>query len=385
MKRRPRLTQATKFTLFSTGFILLVLLVMYAAIILDMIADENNPAEVLSDVVQAWHGLLFVAAGIMSYAISGVIIDSIFNPLRQMSSKMAEVSNMNFNSPLVVDASDDELRDVAYAFNTMTAKLSKYINMQKRFVQDASHELATPITVIKGHADLAIRRGHKNPRLAAESLATIKAEIERMSRLVDGLLMLAKSDSESLAYSFDVVDLAKLINDVVEESRLINPDIIFEASDIFCPSGAMQDLPKNHESSSMDWASPTPTESASFVLKVRCDYYAIQRVMRILISNAIKYSEIDAYPRGNIMIQTEKNHGMITVSVKDFGIGIPPEHTARIFERFYRIDTSRAKKTGSSGLGLAIAHEIISAHGGEIFAESEVGKWTKVSFRLSEA
>ena len=353
MKRRFRLSQATKFTLFSTGFILLVLFVMYGAIILDMIADEDNPAEILSDVVQAWHGLLFVTAGFMSYAISGVIIDNIFNPLRQMSSKMAEVSNMNFGSPLAVDASDDELRDVAYAFNTMTAKLGKYINMQKRFVQDASHELATPITVIKGHADLALRRGHENPKLAADSLATIKSEIERMSGLVDGLLMLAKSDSESLAYDFDEVDLAQLISGTAEESRLINPDISFEAT-------------ANGEK-----------------LMVRCDYYAIQRVMRILISNAIRYSTVYENPNGKVIIQAKKNHGMVTVSVKDFGIGIPPEHIERIFERFYRIDTSRAKKTGSSGLGLAIAHEIITAHGGEIFAESEPGGWTKFSFRLS--
>ena len=175
------LSQATKFTLFSAGFILFVLFIMYSAIVLDMIADENNPVEVLSDVVRAWHGLLFIVAGILSFAISGIIIDRLFNPLRQMSAKMAEVSKMNFDSPLVVDASDNELRDVAYAFNTMTAKLNKYISMQKRFVQDASHELATPITVINGHADLAIRRGDENPLLVKESLVTIKTEIERMN------------------------------------------------------------------------------------------------------------------------------------------------------------------------------------------------------------
>ena len=329
-----------------------MLFIMYAVIILDILADENNPAEFLSDVVQVWHGLLFVTTGFMSYAISGVIIDSIFNPLRQMSSKMAEVSNMNFDSPLVVDASDDELRDVAYAFNTMTVKLGKYINMQKRFVQDASHELATPITVIRGHADLAIRRGDDNPQLVAESLATIKAEIERMSGLVDGLLMLAKSDSGSYGYNFEDVDMAKLINGMVEEARLLNPNIAFELY-------------------------------SNIVLNARCDRYAIQRVLRILISNAIKYSTPEDNPKGKIIIQAEENHGLITVSVKDFGIGIPAEHTRRIFDRFYRIDTSRATKTGSSGLGLAIAHEVIAAHGGEIFAESVFGEWTKVSFRLS--
>ena len=344
------LSQATKFTLFSTGFILFVLIVMYGAIVLDMIADETNPAGALSDVVRAWHGLLFIMAGILSYTISGVIIDSLFNPLRQMSAKMAEVSNMNFDSPLVVDASDDELRDVAYAFNTMTAKLNKYINMQKRFVQDASHELATPITVINGHADLAIRRGDENPQLVKESLMTIKAEIARMSGLVYGLLMLAKSDSGSYSYSFGEVDLAMLVYESAEEARLINPDFVFEV-----------DVKGN-------------------ALYTLGDYYAMQRVVRIFVSNAIKYGENS---NNKILITAEKNHGMITVSVKDFGIGIPDEHLQRIFERFYRIDASRAKKTGSSGLGLAIAREIITAHGGEIFAESEVGEWTKVSFRIS--
>ena len=353
MKRQVKLGQAAKFTLFSTGFILVVLLIMYGIIVIDMIADENNPAEFFSDVAKPWHGFLFLIAGILSFTISGVIIDNIFNPLRQMSSKMTEVSNMNFDSPLIIDASDDELRDVAFAFNNMAAQLNKYINMQKRFVQDASHELATPITIITGHADLAIRRGEKNPQLVTESLITIKSEIERMSGLVDGLLMLAKSDSGSYTFSFEESDIKKLINETVEDARLVNPDFMFDV------------------------------EINSPKLFARCDYYAIKRVLRILISNAIKYQAPSENSSGKIIISAEKNHGMITVSVKDFGIGIPPEHIGRIFERFYRIDTSRAKKTGSSGLGLAIAQEIITAHGGEIFAESELGVWTKVSFRLS--
>ena len=350
MRRKIKLSQAAKFTLFSIGFILFVLLIVYGTIILDMIADETNPAETLADVVRAWHGLLFIVAGILSYTISSVIIDNLFNPLRQISAKMTEVSNMNFDNPLVVDASDDELRDVAYAFNTMTAKLNKYINMQKRFVQDASHELASPITVINGHTDLALRRGGENPQLVHESLTTIKSEIARMSELVDGLLMLAKSDSGSYNYNYDKVDIAKLLHKTTDEARLINPDFVFEVS------------------------------IKSTQIYARCDFYAIQRVIRILISNAIKYGE-----HKKIIITAEKNHGLITVSIKNFGIGINNEDLERIFERFYRIDTSRTKKTGSSGLGLAIAREIITAHGGEIFAESQTDEWTKVSFRISSS
>ena len=350
MKRRLKLTQAAKFTLFSTGFMLFMLLAVYGIIVLDMVSNESSPVEAARDVVHAWHFAFILTSSVVAFAVSSMIIDSIFNPLRQMSIKMAEVSNMKFDSPLIVDAGDNELRDIAYAFNTMTAKLNKYISMQKRFVQDASHELATPITIINGHADLVIRRGEENPQMVRQSLIVIKNEIERMSGLVDGLLMLAKNDSGSYSYNFDDVDMAKLITGTAEEAKMIYPDFVFEV-------GAIVPM-----------------------LPVRCDFYAIQRVLRILISNAVKYAGGN---KNKIVLSLEKNHGIVTVSVKDFGIGIPAEHIGRIFERFYRVDESRAKKTGSSGLGLAIAHEIIASHGGEIFAESEAGEWTKVSFRLS--
>ncbi|MCL1862649.1 MAG: ATP-binding protein [Defluviitaleaceae bacterium] len=110
----------------------------------------------------------------------------------------------------------------------------------------------------------------------------------------------------------------------------------------------------------------------------KADEYAIRRVMRILLTNAVKYSEAEK----RIKITAVQNSGKTEITVKDNGIGIPKEHLTRIFERFYRVDPSRNRKTGSSGLGLAIAQEIITAHSGEISAHSD-GKGTAISFYIS--
>jgi len=332
-----KLKKSTQFTLFATGLILAVMSIMFIVLISDMNAylREHGLAENRFGILNANHILLFVSAAIVMFAVSSIIIDNVLNPVRQMISKVNELGQMKFKTPLVIDASDDELREYAIAFNVMSEKLNRYIKMQNQFVSDASHELATPITVINGHADMLLRRGRENPEILESGLITIKTEIMRMSGLVDSLLLLAKSDGGRQSYTFEPVDIPALIHDSIEEIKLIAPSSTFEINTDSLPIGS----------------------------KTRCDEYAIRRVMRILLTNSIKYAQ-------KITISATLSHGLLTISVKDNGIGIPPEHLPRIFERFYRVDTSRNKKTGSSGLGLAIAKEIIQSHGGEIKAES---------------
>lgn len=294
------------------------------------------------------HIFMFIAVAILVFTMSSIIIDNVLNPVRQMILKVNEVSEMKFKSPLVIDESDDELREYAISFNNMAEKLNRYIRMQNRFVSDASHELATPITVINGHADLLLRRGAENPEVLKNGLTIIKAEILRMSGLVDSLLLLAKSDNGQQKYNFETVDITMLVNESVEEIKIIAPDYDFKVQ-------------------------------ASDKISARCDEYAIRRVMRILLTNAVKYAEDGK----KIKVSVVSNHGLLKVSVEDNGIGIQEEHLNKIFERFYRVDTSRNKKTGSSGLGLAIAKEIINAHGGEIKVASTFGDGTFIEFTLS--
>ena len=342
--------RATQFTLFATGLMLTVMLMLYGFLVADVqdFLESIGAIAYLSDFLGVRHIVLFAAAGLIALTLSSVIIDKVLNPLRLMIEKVKEVSDMNFEKPLVIDENDDELKEYVFAFNNMTGKLNRYIEMQKRFVSDASHELATPITVINGHADMLLRRGKDNPELLENSLETIKSEIMRMSGLVDSLLLLARSDSNRQAYNFEQTDITKLIHDAMDEIKLVAPDYIIEET-----------LPEH--------------------LSARCDEYAIRRVMRIILTNAVRYAENGRH----ITIKAEEGHGLVLVSVKDNGIGIPPHAIPRVFERFYRVDSSRNKKTGSSGLGLAIAKEIINAHGGEIEAFSKLGEGTEIRFRIS--
>jgi len=345
-----KMKKSTQFTLFATGLTVAAMLVMYVVLVADVMTQLRDVGIEGAGVLRfGWHHvMMLVGAAIVMFIISSVIIDNVLNPVRQMISKVNEIGQMKFKSPLVIDTNDDELREYAIAFNAMAENLNRHIKMQNRFVSDASHELNTPITVINGHADLLLRRGKENPEILESGLNTIKSEIMRMSGLVDGLLLLAKSDSGRQTYTFEPTNISELIIDSVDEMKIIAPDITIEAD--------------------------VPT-----LLNSRCDAYAIRRVMRILLTNAVKYTG----DNGKIIIAAAQSHGLLNISVKDNGIGISSEHLPRIFERFYRVDSSRNKKTGSSGLGLAIAKEIITAHGGTISAASAIGKGTEVIFTIS--
>jgi len=332
-----RIKRSTQLTIISTALIVAAVLPLYLILISETGADMDPG-----------HFIFLIIAAVLSYIVSAIVIDMTLNPIRIMISKVNEIGNMDFSKPLVIDSSDDELREYVAAFNSMSQKLGRYIELQKQFISDASHELATPITVINGHADLLLRRGRAHPELVDGGLEIIKSEILRMDGLVESLLLLARSDSGKQNYTFEPVDITVLLMESLDEASLVAPDFIFE-SDI--EPGII----------------------------VRCDEYAIRRVMRILLSNAVKYSGEGRL----VMIRASVSHSLVSVLVKDSGIGIAPEHLPFVFDRFYRVDTSRSKKTGSSGLGLAIAKEIIDAHGGDIHAESMLDEGTGFTFVLS--
>jgi signal transduction histidine kinase len=255
--------------------------------------------------------------------------------MRLTIAKIREIGSIRFAKPLSIPTEDNEIREYVVAFNDMAENLRGHIERQRRFISDASHELVTPITVINGHADMLLRRGKEQPELLETGLEIIKAEALRMDGLVSSLLLLARSDDGKQKYEMEPHNISGLLAESAAEAELIAPDFTFE-----------------------------PEIEADF--SIRCDGAAIRRVLRILLSNAVKYSGESR----RVRLSARETHGLAYITVADAGIGISPEHLKRIFDRFYRVDTSRAKKTGGSGLGLAIAKEIVKAHGGEIKAVS---------------
>lgn len=219
---------------------------------------------------------------------------------------------------------------------------------QARFVSDASHELRTPIAVIKGYADLLDRWGKTDEKILDESIQAIKSESENMQHLVEQLLFLARGDSGRTTLNITDFDITEVMKEVCEESAMIDQKhtYMFEGEN------------------------PVPA---------RGDVSLIKQAARILIENAAKYTP----EGGEIKLRSLVADGNPAFSVQDSGIGISESDIPHIFDRFYRADDSRSKQTGGSGLGLAIAKWIVERHGGrfEVISRKDIG--TRITVILS--
>ena len=235
---------------------------------------------------------------------------------------------------------DAELEGLETAVNKLMARMRESYRQQARFVSDASHELRTPIAVIKGYADLLDRWGKTDEKILEESIQAIKDESENMQHLVEQLLFLARGDSGRTPLNVSEFDLSDMMKVVWEESSMIDKDHDYKF------------------------------ESGGSVM-VRGDISLIKQAARILIENASKYTP----EGGEIVLKSLISDGHPAFSVQDSGIGISENDLQHIFERFYRADDSRSKQTGGSGLGLAIAKWIIERHGGrfKIISRKDIG------------
>ena len=248
-------------------------------------------------------------------------------------------------------ASEDEVGRLSSTFNRMlhrlessaqslqaaNERLDTALNAQRRFVADASHELRTPLTTIRGNASLLGQYPQVTPEDRKAAMAQIGQEAERMSRLVDGLLTLARADAGQ-ALEFQPVALGQLVEDVVFQARTLSGGNHLIESEIG-PVGAI-------------WGNAD----------------SLRQLILILMENAIKYT----HPGGQIKVSLEEDAGKAVLSVSDNGAGIAAQDLPHIFERFYRADRSR--KTGGTGLGLSIAKWIVEQHEAEVQVTSTLGQ-----------
>lgn len=236
---------------------------------------------------------------------------------------------------------EDELGVLVRTFNDMLAQLNALygrlaasVDAQQRFVADASHELRTPLTIIRGNIDYLQRAG----QLDREALADMSSEAERMTRLIEELLTMARADAGQ-APDVQPVALGPLVADVCRTAQALPHEMEFR-----------QELP----------------EALSRVMVLGNSEW-LSRALLILIDNAFKYT-----PSGSVTVRAGRQGEGVVVQVQDTGIGIAREDVPHIFERFYRAD--RARGRGGAGLGLAIARWVAGAHGGKLTADSEPGK-----------
>ncbi len=246
-----------------------------------------------------------------------------------------------------ISTGDQDLASIEAALNNLLYRMQEARMQQARFVDDASHELRTPIAVIQGYANMLDRWGKDDPAVLEESIQAIKNESENMKELIDQLLFLARGDNGRQKLEMEKINLSEVMSEVWEESMMIDPDhkYLYEADeDCF----------------------------------INADQAMIKQSIRIFVQNAAKYSD-----KGNtIKLSVKRADDRISYIVQDEGVGMAGEELSHIFERFYRSDKARNSSTGGSGLGLSIAKWIIDAHHGsvEVISRQEIGTRITVTF-----
>lgn len=300
----------------------------------------------LEETMKTLFYVLVVAGAIMlipsiigGFALSRFLL----NPVQKLTQTMKDnAKHAKWKKINLENRSKDELYEMETTFNEMIDYLRDNFEKQEIFVSNASHELKTPIQIIKSYAQLLERRGSENPELFIESIEAIDSEADRMKKLVEQMLALAKNKQTKKIEKVDVGSLCE--EAALTFQRAYSREINFQrnADDLFVKGNRDQ----------------------------------LEQVIYILIENALKYSS------DKINVSISKFESDILFQVKDYGHGIPQEEQQRIFDRFYRVDKARSRETGGSGLGLAIAKMITDDHLGELSVSSKLGDGSTFSLRL---
>lgn len=295
---------------------------------------------------------IFILSAVASLALS-VLAISVFSynmvkPLKQMAKAAKQFGKGDF-SVRVSETTNDEIGELAVAFNNMAESLASSETTRKSFVANVSHELKTPMTTIAGFID-GILDGTIPPQKHSYYLHIVSDEVKRLSRLVHSMLNLSRIDNGELKINYKSFDLlTTLVTIVITYEREIDK--------------------RNIEVRGLDQISPKT---------VYGDKDLIHQVVYNLIENAVKFTDEGGYIEFDITEDAEKT----VFSVKNSGQGIKKEELPLIFDRFYKTDKSRSKDKKGLGLGLYLVRSIIRQHGGEIKAESVYGEYTRFEFYL---
>lgn len=276
-----------------------------------------------------------LAAMVVAITLSLYLSRSVIAPVSAMSLATQRIADGHYDERVQVNGSD-ELAQLGMRFNQMAEKLHQVESMRRRLIGDVSHELRTPLTAIKGSME-----GLMDGVLPAtnETYQQIHTEADRLNRLVDDLQELSRVEAH--AYELDIrpVNVSSLVQTVVK--RLAPHS---ESKRIALDLELAPDLPR-----------------------ILADEDRAVQVLTNLTGNALQYTS----ESGKVTISAKRNNDEVQISIRDTGMGIPPEHLLHIFDRFYRVDKSRSRRAGGgSGIGLTIARALVEAHGGRIWAES---------------
>ncbi|WP_453993957.1 sensor histidine kinase [Bacillus nitroreducens] len=327
----------------------------YAFISLPMIWQNGEIAELqivddLSQTAANLRTLSLVLLAVTLIATIPVVVSTrvlsnvITQPITAMIQTMRDIRKSGQYKRIELSSeSNDELYEMGLTFNEMMDLLEVNYEKQENFVSNASHELKTPLTVIDSYASLLKRRGQTDPKLFHEAVDAIQSEAIHMRELTQQLLLMAKHE-EQWKLEIENISLLQLVDESVTSFR----------------EGYKREISVIVEEESI----------------VNTDKQKLKQVFYIMMENALKYSEKPVI----VVIGRERNRP--SIKIIDQGIGIPEQDVGKVFDRFYRVDKARARKTGGYGLGLSLAKELADAIGVNLFLESIEGEGTTANILL---
>ena len=293
--------------------------------------------------------LLLLTAGpaaLLVTALSGSwLAGHALKPVRRMTTEAQAIGTDRLHERLAVPAAEDEVRRLAVTLNAMLQRIEQGAVAQRRIVADASHELRSPLTVMRTELDVSLR-GDELSTSGRGVLESVREEVDRMRRTVDNLLTLAAIDEGGLPL---LAVRCRLEQTMAEASRAVVALAAAKNVELVVEAGPEQ---------------------------VQADPQQLQLTLVNLLENAIRFSPCG----GRVRLSSWQVNGEVGLTVTDQGPGVPAEHRDKLFDRFYRADSARGR--GGSGLGLAICREIVRAHGGRIWVDSDVGRGSAFSVAL---
>jgi heavy metal sensor kinase len=315
------------------------------------VAQVATPVAPISESLERLRWLLIVG-GIAAVAVAvggGYLLASLaLGPIDRITAAAREIGATTLGRRLRLGGPNDEVRRLALAFDEMLDRIDETLDRERRFTADAAHELRTPLTILKGELEVALRR-ERSPQAYRQAMASMAQEVDRLVRLTDDLLTLARADAGGVPLEREAVAVDTLIGWAAEHFQR-----------------AAQEKGVTVETSC-----PDP-------LAVWGDPDRLRQLLTNLLDNAITYTPTG----GRVGLSCVRDGSFARVTVVDSGAGIAPEDLPRVFDRFYRADRARVRTSGGSGLGLPIAQWIVRAHGGRIRVESHPGLGTTVTVWL---
>ncbi len=307
----------------------------------------------LADFDETMKKLFFIMIIGIPTSLSVIIIVGYFmakkslKPVDQIRKAAVKISSTNLDERIDIKGRKDELGRLAETFNAMIARLKDSFQRINQFSIDVSHELKTPLTILKGETEVVLRKERDNEEYK-ELLQSNLEEIDRMAQIIDDLLLLSKADSQDMKLNIGNISLRDLVADVC-----VNMKIFADKKDIALVIDELADV------------------------RLAGDELKLRRMLWNIMENGIKYT-----PQGGIVnVSSYTNNGYVCINVKDNGIGISNDDIKYIFDRFYRADRSRKRESGS-GLGLSISKWIAEAHKGVIEVVSQPSKGSQFLIKL---